>query len=82
MIINRSHNGILTQEEISASGNIAFFEGGANAPEVLEAKQWLEAVQNGTEPLVKPEQAFVVTQILDAIYKAAETGNEVKIDLI
>jgi predicted dehydrogenase len=36
-------------------------------------------VINDTEPLVKPEQAFKVTQILDAIYKAAKTGNEVKL---
>lgn len=79
LIINKSHNGILTQEELSASGNIAYFEGGSNSPESLEAKQWLEAVANDTEPLVKPEQAFVVTQILDAIYKAAEEGKEVKI---
>lgn len=79
LIINKAHNGLLTQEELSASGNIAYFEGGSNAPEVLEAKQWLEAVINDTEPLVKPEQAFVVTQILDAIYQAAKTGSEVKL---
>lgn len=79
LIINKSHNGMLTQEELSASGNIAYFEGGSNAPEALEAKQWLEAVINNTDPLVKPEQAFVVTQILDAIYQAADKGTEVKI---
>lgn len=37
------------------------------------------AYLNDTEPLVKPEQAFVVTQILEAIYKSAETGEEVKL---
>lgn len=79
LIINKETNGILTQEEISTSGNIAFFEGGSNSPEKLEAKQWLDAVQNDKEPLVKPEQAFVVTQILEAIYKAAETNKEVKL---
>ena len=76
---NRSKNGLLTEENISTAGNIAFFEGGDSDPEKIEAKQWLEAVINDTEPLVKPEQAFKVTQILDAIYKAAETGNEVKL---
>jgi predicted dehydrogenase len=69
---------LLTEESISAPA-YAFFEGGDSAPERLEAKQWLEAVINDTEPLVKPEQAFKVTQILDAIYKAAKTGNEVKL---
>ena len=43
----------------------------------LNDETWLNAIKNDTEPLVKPEQAFVVTQILEGIYKAAETGKEV-----
>lgn len=43
----------------------------------LEAKQWIDAIVNDTEPLVKPEQAFVVTQILDAIYKSDAQGKEI-----
>ncbi|MGB5004224.1 MAG: gfo/Idh/MocA family oxidoreductase, partial [Lactococcus raffinolactis] len=35
------------------------------------------AVVNDTEPLVKPEQALVVTQILEAIYMSAKTGEPV-----
>lgn len=77
LIFNKAHNGMLTEEKNSASGNIAFFEGGASAPEKIEAGQWLDAVANDTEPLVKPEQAFVVTKILDAIYKSAESGKEI-----
>ncbi|WP_163538079.1 Gfo/Idh/MocA family oxidoreductase [Gracilibacillus sp. YIM 98692] len=77
LIYNSAHNGMLVAEKNSPLGNIAFFEGGSNKPEVLEAKQWLDAVKNDKEPLVKPEQAFVVTKILDAIYTAAETGKEV-----
>lgn len=77
LIYNRGKNGILMQECISPAGQIAYFEGGASAEGVLEANQWLEAVLNDTDPLVKPEQAFKVTQILEAIYKAAETGKEV-----
>lgn len=77
LIYNRSHNGSLVEQRDSAEGNIAFFEGATLAPEVLEAKQWLEAVIEDKEPLVKPEQAFIVTKILDAIYKSAETGKEV-----
>lgn len=76
---NRSNNGLLTQEEISTSGNIAFFEGGDSDPEKIEASQWLNAILTDTEPLVKPEQAFKVTQVLEAIYKSAETGKEVKL---
>jgi predicted dehydrogenase len=77
LIYNSARNGMLTEEKNSAGGAIAFFEGGSNKPEVLEAKQWLEAVKYDKEPLVKPEQAFVVTKILDAVYRSAETGKEV-----
>lgn len=81
LVFNETTGGILTEEHISDAGAIAFFEGnGGGSPEVLECKQWLEAIIEDKEPLVKPEQAFVVTQILDTIYKAAETGQEIKLD--
>jgi len=77
LIINRGHLGELTEESISSAGNIAYFEGGSGEPGTVEARQWLKAILDGTEPLVKPEQAFVVTQILEAIYKSAEEGREI-----
>ncbi|MGI6109175.1 MAG: Gfo/Idh/MocA family oxidoreductase, partial [Eubacteriaceae bacterium] len=43
----------------------------------MEARQWIDAVKNDTEPLVKPEEALVVTRILEAIYKSAETGETI-----
>ena len=43
----------------------------------LEARMWLDAVLNDKEPLVKPEQALVVTEILEAIYKSAATGKQI-----
>lgn len=46
-------------------------------PKVMEARYWIDAVKNDTEPFVKPEQALVVTRILEAIYKSAETGKAV-----
>ena len=81
LVINETTGGILTEEHISAGGEIAFFEGAGGGGEASkEAKQWLEAIINDTEPLVKPEQAFVVTQILDSIYKSAESGKEIRFD--
>ena len=77
LIINRGHCGELTEETISAAGNVAYFDGASGEPGTLEARQWLQAILNDTEPLVKPEQAFVVTQILEAIYRSAETGKEI-----
>lgn len=78
LIYNRGKNGMLMEERISPSGNIAYFEGGASAEGVVEANQWLDAIINDTEPLVKPEEALRVTQILEAIYTADKTKETVK----
>lgn len=78
LIINRGHNGLLTDEEICGAGNVAYFEGGlGEEPGLAEARRWLTAILGEGEPLVKPEQAFVVTQILEGIYQSAETGKEI-----
>ena len=37
----------------------------------LEAKEWLTAILEDRDPLVRPEQSLVVTQVLDAIYESA-----------
>ncbi|MNU00209.1 hypothetical protein D3C72_2432800 [compost metagenome] len=65
--------------ETKAAGGpgIAYFGAEANDPGAKEARQWLEAVIHDTEPLVKPEQAYVVTRILEALYESAATGKEV-----
>ena len=44
---------------------------------MLECSQWLDSIINDHDPVVKPEQAFVVTQILDAIYQSAAAGKEI-----
>jgi predicted dehydrogenase len=67
-----------TKVDINAGG-VAFYEGKTETPEVLEAKQWINCVLNDTEPVVKPEQALVVTQILEAIYESSKTGAPVYI---
>ena len=77
LIYNTVEHNQLMEKTISPAGTVDFFEGGAAAEAVREADQWLNAIINDTDPLVKPEQAFVVTQILEAIYKSAETGKEI-----
>ncbi len=77
LVYNRGRHGQLMNEEVAGGGSIAYFEGGSAAPGVVDNRQWLEAIINGTEPVVKPDQAFVVTQILEAIYQSAETGKEI-----
>ena len=80
LIYNTVEHNQLMEKTISHAGVVDFFEGGAAAEAVREQEQWLNAIINDTDPLVKPEQAFVVTQILEGIYKSAETGKEVFFD--
>ena len=54
----------------------AFFDGiTGTSPEIMEAAQWIDAVINDKDPCVLPEQALVVTKILEGIYKSAESGD-------
>ena len=80
LIYNTVEHNQLMEKTISPAGVVDFFEGGAAAEAVREQEQWLNAIINDTDPLVKPEHAFVVTQILEGIYKSAETGKEVFFD--
>lgn len=60
--------------------NTAFFGAGGAGFDfgVAEQVAWIDNVINDTEPLVKPEQAAVVTEVLEAIYKSAQTNEVVK----
>ncbi len=42
-----------------------------------EMAAWIAAIDKDTDPFVLPEQALVVTRILEAIYKSAKTGKPV-----
>lgn len=57
---------------------IAFFDPNNENESDKEAKYWLQSIINDTAPLVKPEQAFVVTQILEAIYVSANSGKMIE----
>lgn len=63
-----------------AAGGVAFYSGETDTDADREARLWLEAVLEDKEPLVKPEQALVVTEILEAIYESARTGRTVYFD--
>lgn len=45
-----------------------------------EVRCWLNAIQGKADLYVKPEQALVVTQILDAIYESSRSGKTVYFD--
>ena len=69
-------------EPALTAGSVAFFEGdiGGRAEDV-EARMWIDHVKDDSKPLVvKPEQALVVTRILEAIYESGKTGKPVFFD--
>ena len=74
---NRGRNNQLMEETLSPIGGVAYFGGGGGAEGVVDNRQWLEAIINDTQPLVNPKEALVVTKILEAIYRSAETGKEI-----
>lgn len=59
------------------SGGVAFYDGASESPADREARLWIDAILNDTDPIVMPRQALVVSQILEAIYESAETGKPV-----
>lgn len=54
---------------------------GANVdPGDHQTEDFVNAVLNGGQPLSQPEQALQVTQIIDAMYRSAETKRAVRLD--
>lgn len=79
--INGEEFGKLYTKEIELdAGGVAFYDGETVTDADYEARQWIDSVLNDTEPVVKPEEALVVTQILEAIYESAKTGKAVHFD--
>jgi len=77
--INHVQGGYQSVTEVSTSGKgVAFYDADANdKPEDIEQKIFLNAVLGKGKLTVTPEQALVVTQILEGIYKSAKTGKPV-----
>ena len=70
---------VLKNVDLSAGG-VAFYDGESMGAQDVEAMRWIDAVINDTQPLVLPEQACVVSEILEAIYVSSETGKPVYFD--
>lgn len=76
--INGIRNNVQYVSEYAVNGGsaAAFYDGeGGEDPSAREARLWIDAILNDTDPSVKPEQAYVVTQILEGIYTSAKTGD-------
>ncbi|WP_019534542.1 Gfo/Idh/MocA family protein [Paenibacillus ginsengihumi] len=69
----------MNQIQLDAKG-VDFYDGRKESPADLEAREWLRAIEQDTDPVVTPEQACVVSEILEAIYESAKTGKAVYFD--
>jgi predicted dehydrogenase len=70
-------NKMYVKEPEFGAGGAAYYSGHTSDPAVTEARVFIDAILKGTPLTVFPEQALVVTQILEAIYKSASTGKPV-----
>ncbi len=73
VICNRQTETTVNTQE----GGVAFYSAPAGSPQQMEASSWINAVINDTDPVVLPEQALVVSEILEAIYESSKTGKPV-----
>ena len=76
-INGEKYSRLYDEKVLTEAGGVAFYDGAGEKPDVVEAAHWIDCVVNDKEPIVTPEQALVVTQILEAIYESAKTGKPV-----
>lgn len=61
----------------TGTGGVAFYDGVAETPQLTEARAWIDCIKQDTDPVVTPQQACVVSELLEAIYRSAQTGRPV-----
>ena len=59
------------------AGEVDFYSGEDEVPELIEQKVFMNAIMGNGQLTVLPEQAAMVTRILDAIYESAKTSQPV-----
>ncbi|MBE6553564.1 MAG: Gfo/Idh/MocA family oxidoreductase [Ruminococcaceae bacterium] len=70
------HNRQYVLEPNFKAGGVAFNDGAASESAAeREARMWIEAIRNDTDPLTLPEQAYCVTRILEGIYESSKSGD-------
>ncbi|MBB6732622.1 Gfo/Idh/MocA family protein [Cohnella zeiphila] len=79
--LNGEMHGRLFANAIQFDGKGAdFAQGRKESMQDKEIRLWIEAVLNDTEPVVTPEQACVVSEIIEAVYESNLTGKAIYFD--
>lgn len=81
--VNKIYNGKMAVMEPEIMPPMAalvgqFEIGDRNAP-AIEIDNWVQALINEREPLIKGEEGIAVVQIIESIYKSSETGQVIQI---
>lgn len=76
-INGEKHSRLYEQKIELNAGGVAFYDGKTVRDIDLEMQLWLEAIEQDKDPVVTPKQACVVSEILEAIYESARTGQAV-----
>lgn len=71
---------LYTNEIELSSGGVAFYDGKKEEAPDVEMRKWIEVIEQDKDPVVTPEQAYVVSRILEALYESAKTGKAVYLD--
>ena len=78
LTINGEERGLQYDKKIVLeTGGVDFYDGSGDEPEIVEARAWIDSILYDKEVVVKPEEALVVTEILEAIYQSAKLGEPV-----
>ena len=77
--INSIDNGKQSTQSFNLSGDgVPFFDAKSQpSPSELECSLWIDSIIEDKSPIVLPEQALVVTRVLDAIYQSARDNKSV-----
>ncbi len=62
------------------ANSVDYYRGSDEKPQVLEQRAFIRALRGEGKPVVLPEEALMVTQILDAVYESSRTGKPVYFD--
>lgn len=79
-INGEKHSRLYTNKIQMDAKGVDFYDGKGESMQDTEMRLWIDALLNDKEPIVTPEQACVVSEILEAIYESAKTGKAVYFD--
>lgn len=77
--LNGVVGGELTETAPEAKAGYFGVSGSGDNPGALEVTTWFDAIEHDTDPVVLPQQACRVTEILEAVYRSAATNQAVRL---